>query len=488
MTLEHIKTLSSVFYAEQYIYALLLEIILFVLNITVYKRKLFDYISLMLLSGIFMVVMESLWTLCEGRPELRALTYLGGCGYSISVLAFAIYLNQFLNDQFGVKFERKWLRILLYYVPFGVFTLLCITTPFTKLVFEVTEDGIFRERVLFDTLIYVLDWGYIFAALIPTIYYLFPARKKNPVAHINAKYMLIFGMMVPLVYSIQWLLLGTDSNDYIVSWCVALPMVYLTTVINIRSLLESQAKNEAIESQLRIASRIQTDALPAVAPKFAAYPELNLRASMDTAKEVGGDFYDYFSIDEHKICFLIADVSGKGVPAALFMMTAKTMIRDCALNFGNTAEIFTAVNARLCENNKAGMFATAWIGILDMRTMTLQYTNAGHNYPLLLRDGKCRILKKRHGLILAGMDDTMYRQDELKLCEGDRLLLYTDGITEARNPTAAMYGEDRLIRLIEETGDEPGEDVLKKITEDVNKFVSGAPQFDDMTMVVLTIE
>ena len=170
------------------------------------------------------------------------------------------------------------------------------------------------------------------------------------------------------------------------------------------------------------------------------------------------------------------------------MMTAKSMIKDYAMNFGSTAEIFTAVNARLCENNKAGMFATAWIGILDMRTMTLQYTNAGHNYPLLLRDGKCRILKKRHGLILAGMDDTMYRQDELKLCEGDRLLLYTDGITEARNPTAAMYGEDRLIRLIEETGDEPGEDVLKKITEDVNKFVSGAPQFDDMTMVVLTIE
>jgi serine phosphatase RsbU (regulator of sigma subunit) len=164
------------------------------------------------------------------------------------------------------------------------------------------------------------------------------------------------------------------------------------------------------------------------------------------------------------------------------------MIKDYALNLDSTSEIFTAVNARLCEGNEEGMFATAWIGIVDKRTMTLQLTNAGHNYPFLQRKGKsAEMIMKAHGLFLAGMDFTQYKQDEFQLEPGDRLLLYTDGVTEADNRNNDLYGEDRLQNVLDNTRELPGEQVLERIFVDINEYATGVPQFDDITMVIVTV-
>ena len=210
---------------------------------------------------------------------------------------------------------------------------------------------------------------------------------------------------------------------------------------------------------------------------------------MDTAKEVGGDFYDCFEIDDNRVCFIMADVSGKGVPAALFMMTAKTMIKDYAMLKGSTAEIFTSVNKYLSENNEMGMFATAWIGIIDTKDMTLQYTNAGHNYPYIAHSGEdFTELKKKHGLFLAGMDDTEYRETELQLQKGDTLFLYTDGLTEAHNSADELYETKRLVELLNSVSDRSGKTLLPEIKRSVDEFAGAREQFDDITMMVINIK
>ena len=283
---------------------------------------------------------------------------------------------------------------------------------------------------------------------------------------------------------------------YVLSAIVAALLIALLVKLYIRRRMRAleakhraEVEREKSEKELQMATQIQHDALPTTTPDFADFPDLNLRGSMNTAREVGGDFYDYFPIDENRLCFLIADVSGKGTPAALFMMTAKTMIKDYALNLDTTSEIFTAVNARLCESNEAGMFATSWIGIVDKRTMTLQFTNAGHNYPVIQHRGQpCEMINKTHGLVLGGIEFMRYRQGEIQLEPGDRLLLYTDGVVEAHNRDNELYGDDRLKSMVDSTRDLPGEQVLERIFADVNEHAAEVPQFDDITMVVLSVK
>jgi serine phosphatase RsbU (regulator of sigma subunit) len=264
-------------------------------------------------------------------------------------------------------------------------------------------------------------------------------------------------------------------------------------VVHCQELLQKEkdlAENTArIGAELEMAERIQKDVLPSIFPLFSEKKEFDLYASMTTAREVGGDFYDFFMIDDSHLCLVIADVSGKGVPAAMFMMTAKTMIKDYALTKSGPSEIFTAVNDRLCENNEAGMFATAWIGILDLKTMKMQFTNAGHNFPMILRkDMPCRLLEKKHGLFLAGMDGVVYNQDEIQLASGDRLLLYTDGVTEAHNSEKELFGEERMMKILESSIENKGEEVLSRIVHEVEAFADNTEQFDDITMSILTIK
>jgi len=463
--------------------------LLFVNNIFLYKQKVRDLISLMLLSGIVTCILEIVWVLFDGHPALVIPSYLCISLYCFAFVLFAALLDQYLLDRLGLHLQKRGF-ILCYALPLIMIAVLCITTPWTQLLFWVDEGGIAHTEVFFDIFFQGVIYLYIFTPLIIAIYFLTLGKAKRPADMDIPASLFVFGVMAPLLYLLELLLLGGGMDVYEnTSLPISLALVYLVTNVSTHNALNTQAKMEAVESDLRIASKIQADALPDVAPQFPDHPNVNLRASMNTAKEVGGDFYDYFSIDDDRICFLIADVSGKGTPAALFMMTAKTMIKDYALTQDSTSEIFTEVNARLCENNDEGMFATAWIGILDTRTMTLQYTNAGHNYPMLLRkDQPCEEMRKVHGLFLGGMEFTQYRQTELSLEPGDRLLLYTDGVVEAHDQKDELYGEERLKTMLENSRDCPGEQVLKRVFDDVSEYATGVPQFDDITMVVLTIE
>lgn len=239
-----------------------------------------------------------------------------------------------------------------------------------------------------------------------------------------------------------------------------------------------------IDKELEFAQQIQYSSLPTVFPERY---EFELYAKMATAKEVGGDFYDFYMLDEHTVAFLIADVSGKGIPAAMFMMKAKTTIKDLAESGLAPDEIFTRANEKLCENNDAGMFVTAWLGILDLSSGLLKFVNAGHNPPLICKSGgRFEYLKARSGLVLAGMEGIKYRKNELQLAPGDRIYLYTDGVTEATDSNTELYGEPRLLEFINTVGEVSPEELCRRVEGDVDSFVGEAPQFDDITMLSLT--
>ena len=237
-----------------------------------------------------------------------------------------------------------------------------------------------------------------------------------------------------------------------------------------------------IDKELEYAKQIQLSALPT---NFPSGEEYNIYAQMIAAKEVGGDFYDFYKLNENTVAFLVADVSGKGIPAAMFMMTAKTIIKDLAESGMPVNEIFTKANKKLCENNESGMFVTAWMGILDIPSGNLKFANAGHNPPLLKRaDGTFEYLKTRAGFVLAGMEGVKYRTNEITLCNGDRLFLYTDGVPEATNENNELYGEDRLLSFMNKNSTLNATKLLPKLKNNIDKFVGSAPQFDDITMLM----
>ena len=245
------------------------------------------------------------------------------------------------------------------------------------------------------------------------------------------------------------------------------------------------AAEKRIEQELENARLIQESALP----KNFQFPrkDFEIYATMDPAKEVGGDFYDFFMIDRDKLALVIADVAGKGIPAALFMMRSKTALRSCAEEGQSPAEIFSRVNDILCEGNDAEMFVTVWIGIIDLKTGLMHCANAGHEYPTIKRaDGAFELLKDKHSLALAAMPGVRAREYELQMNPGDRLFVYTDGIPEAINKQVEQYGTDRLLAVLNSEKDERMEKILPDVRENILEFADGAEQFDDITMLGFT--
>jgi sigma-B regulation protein RsbU (phosphoserine phosphatase) len=254
----------------------------------------------------------------------------------------------------------------------------------------------------------------------------------------------------------------------------------------IRSFIAITAEKERIGAELNVATQIQADMLPRIFPAFPERTEFDIYATMDPAKEVGGDFYDFFLVDDNHLAIVIADVSGKGVPAALFMVIAKTLIKNHAQNRESPGDVFTHTNEQLCEGNDAGLFVTAWMGILEIDTGEFVFVNAGHNPPLLKRaNGSFEWLKSHPGFVLAGMQGVRYRENRMKLDMGDLLYLYTDGVTEATDGNLELYGEKRLQEALNRQGKVPVRQLLTGIRQSIDHFVGDVEQFDDITMLGL---
>ncbi len=256
----------------------------------------------------------------------------------------------------------------------------------------------------------------------------------------------------------------------------------------VQNLTAVTAEKERIGAELNVATQIQASMLPCIFPPFPDRDEFDIYASMNPAKEVGGDFYDFFLIDEDHLGLVMADVSGKGVPAALFMVISKTLLKNQAMINDSPGKVLELVNDQLCENNEAEMFVTVWLAVYEISTGKLTAANAGHEYPAICRaGGTFELYKDRHGFVLAGMEHTRYREYELFLKEGDTLFVYTDGVAEATNADNELFGTERLLCALNRKPDGTPKELLATMKQDIDAFVGDAPQFDDITMLALRI-
>ena len=328
------------------------------------------------------------------------------------------------------------------------------------------EAMLLRDASLYTSIFTLI---LIFAALFIFIYFLIKKVIINNLQKINSTLSEITGgnlnVEVDVRSNAEFSSLSDDINS---------------TVSTLKRYIAEAAAR--IDKELEYAKQIQLSALPSDFPDTESY---GIYAQMIAAKEVGGDFYDFYALDKNTVLFLAADVSGKGIPAAMFMMTAKTIIKDLAERGFAVDEIFTLANEKLCESNESGMFVTAWMGKIDLSTGVLKFANAGHNPPVIVHaDGACEYLKSRTGFVLAGMEGMRYRSNEMTLRKGDRIFLYTDGVTEATNEQEALYGEDRLMSYIDKNKGLQAEALLSGLKEDIDLFAGDAPQFDDITMLI----
>jgi len=250
---------------------------------------------------------------------------------------------------------------------------------------------------------------------------------------------------------------------------------------------EITKKGARIETELNLANDIQKNMLPSIFPPFPEHEEIDIYAKMTPAKEVGGDFYDMFLIDDDHLAIAMADVSGKGIPAALFMMISKILIKNISSIEKEVNNIFTRVNNMLCDGNKVGLFVTAWFGVLDLKNGNLEFVNAGHNPPLIYsnKTREFEYLKTKPNMVLAGIENVKYEKHKIKIEPGEKLFLYTDGVVEATDIQNKLYGEQRLKEFLNNNLNFDAEETINKLKEDIDRFVGKVEQFDDITMLEL---
>ena len=386
------------------------------------------------------------------------------------LLDLALIYLFYLYVKATLGFEGKFARIVDKLIPVLLVAQLIIqlSNVFLPVTFFVNAEGYHVTSIVF------LEEVFLVVTSVLTTILIF--MSKNPFHQKAAVLTFIF---LPLV---EYVFLGGTFGEASQYGIVLMSLIVMYCVIfNFKS-----SKLAATETELNMATEIQTSMLPSTFPAFPDRSEFDIYASMDPAKEVGGDFYDFFLIDDDHLATVIADVSGKGVPAALFMMSSKILLNDHATIGGSPAEILERVNKLVYANNKAHMFVTVWLGILEISTGRLTSASAGHEYPMINVNGKYELLKDKHGLAIGAMPNSKYKDTEITLKKGDSVFVYTDGVAEATDANNELFGTDRTLEALNAIrAGASQKEILAGVRSAVDAFVKEAPQFDDLTMLGL---
>lgn len=424
------------------------------------------FVILLTVSALSLFLDEAAW-LVQGIAALRRVNLI------INILHFMIgiiliylfwqYIRRVLKMENSLMTTADGILNLLL-IPS---LLLCAVNYFYPLYFSIDENGFYNRTDKW----YISQVYLCFALLIVILELLMSQASKRE------RLVAISFITIPLVNQVLTGMHFGISTQY---------AAMLVSIVLIYGMLfaEREKQISATETELSVATRIQADMLPNTFPFLPERKEFDLFASMTPAKEVGGDFYDFFMVDNDHLAMVMADVSGKGIPAALFMMSSKILIKNCVMTGKSPGDVLRTVNNQICENNREEMFVTVWLGILNLRNGTLKSANAGHEYPVLKTPGgDFELLKSKHSFVLGGMPGIKYRESEMVLQPDSKLFLYTDGVPEAENQLEIQYGYDRFLTALNRAKNCNPQELLSAVKSSVKEFVQDYIQFDDLTML-----
>ena len=441
---------------------------------------------LMDISAVVLLIADRNAYIYRGDPGALAFYMVRVCNFLVFFLNPVILygFNTYLDDICLGAEDRNVRRVLTAAnVTIVLSALLLIFSQFTGFCYSFDESNRYQRGS-----------GYIYMVLVSLLTIVLQIdviiRSRKRFNRKTLVVLLLFSVVPILAAVVQVFLYGLSLINFgLVAMVVVLYVFTLTRLSEQmeayrRDLLAMTVQQERVNTELALATRIQTDMLPNIFPPFPDRPEIDIYASMNPAKEVGGDFYDFFFVDQNHLALVIADVSGKGIPAAMFMMMAKSMLQTQAAAGHSPREVLETVNRLICENNKEKMFITVWFGILDLDTGLLTAANAGHEYPILKTPGgDYEMVKDKHGFVLGGMKRMKYTEYTLTMAPGAKLFVYTDGVAEAMNSHRELFGIERTLQALNAAKDAPPDGVLRSVDEAVARFTAGAEQVDDLTMM-----
>lgn len=427
------------------------------------------FVSLLLANSFALFFDEVCW-IVQGLENYRMINLIANALYyangSVIIYLFWRYAINAL-DMEGDKIHLINMVLNILLIPSLILALVNIFYP---IYFSVSDAGMYARSGKF----YIFSYFYALIVVIAFVIELIKSKATKKQKAVVASF-----VTIPVINA------GITAGFYGISTQYGSTLIALLLMYGV--LFTDRGKNlAATEKELNVASSIQSSMLPRIFPPFPERKDFDIYASMTPAKEVGGDFYDFFLIDKDHLGLVIADVSGKGIPAALFMMATKILIKNHALSGMSPSQILEKANGQICANNQEEMFVTIWLGILDLKTGILKASNAGHEYPIIKRqNGLFTEYKDKHGFVVGGMSGIKYKEYSIKLGVGDIIFLYTDGVPEATNSDQELFGVGRMLDTLNSLNTRDPKEIILQLHEGVDKFVGDAPQFDDITMSCL---